>query len=291
MTTRRSGVVRRLARGVVLVVAFLVAAIGVMAIAVRSANASITTESATATVAPRSGEYVEPECATGTVPIGAGFAVGGFDTVEGGVLPTASRVYAPVTGAATYGLNLSDTATGRLTGHIYCDSEPRDVKTRWAHIAVPLHTARTVTANCAADRRLISGGFVVAYGDEVVPYRSLKYRNGWRISAYNSDVSPGIYVAAFAVCQAHGPQLKATAESAMTNATQYHGLATVRPTCPAGTKPLSGGFSGHLSASGPPSGVAPLASERVNGGWRVTGWALSATVDAQLTGYAYCASG
>jgi hypothetical protein len=254
-----------------------------------AASATITTESATKAAAPGGGAYVEPQCVGGTVPIGAGFAVGGFDTVHGGILPTASRVFAPVTGAATYGLNLSDSTTGTLTGYVYCDTEPRDVKTRWATVVLPINESRTVTANCAAGRRLISGGFVVAYGDAVLPYRSLKYRNGWQLSAYNlSDSSTDI--TAFAVCQAHRPPLQTTVESAMTNPAQYHGLATVEPKCPPGTRPLSGGFDGHLSTSGA-RGVAPLASRRVAGGWRLTGSARSATVDAKLTGYAYCEPG
>ena len=129
------------------------------------------------------------------------------------------------------------------------------------------------------------------YGHPILAYRSRKYRNGWQISAYNSSVSAGTYITAFAVCQAHGPQLQTSAESAMTNPAQYHGLATVEPACPAGTRPLSGGFDGHLSTSGSPRGVAPLTSKRIAGGWRLSGSAVSATVDARLTGYAYCEPG
>ena len=270
---------------------FLTAA-ATLAMSGGSASAAIATESATATVVPGDAADVEPTCAAGDAPISSGFRVGGFDTVEGGVLPGASRVYVPSPSwqSETDGYNFSDAVTGTLTGYIYCDSEPRDVKARFATAPLMPHASGTVTANCPADRRLISGGFRAEYNDQVVPYRSLKYRNGWRVSAHNYN-GPSVYIAAFAVCQANGPQLKATSESATTNATQYHGLATVRPQCPAGTTPLSGGFDGHPTYPGAGRGVVPLASKRTADGWRVTGWSRSATRDAKLTGYVYCASG
>jgi hypothetical protein len=167
--------------------------------------------------------------------------------------------------------------------------QPRDIVMRFAAVAMSPGTSRTMTATCPPGTRVIGGGFVASYSDDgFVTYRSKKVRNGWRISVYNPPgASYSAWVHSLASCQDHGPQLKTGVASATTNPAQYHGVATVEPTCPAATRPISGGFDGHIVSS-PSPGVAPLVSRRLPDGWRLSGSSVSPTVDAKLSGFVYC---
>jgi hypothetical protein len=271
---------------------FAVASIGAvaaLAMCAHSAGASITTASETATIGSGSTGYVDVDCPSTDVAVSAGFRVGGFSTVHGGVLPTASRIsYSPSTSSSAFGVNRSG-SDGTLTDYAYCDTEPRDIVWRFAAVVLSPGTSRTMTANCPSGTQVIGGGFVAGYDDQgFITYRSQKFGNGWRISVHSppgADYSS--YVHSLATCQDHGPLLETRVAKATTNPQQYHGLATVEPTCPAGTRPISGGFDGHIVGS-PSPGVAPLVSRRLADGWRLSGWSVSPTVDAKLTGFVYC---
>jgi hypothetical protein len=268
---------------------FIAAGLAAAALLVFSApaGASIVAASNSVSIGPNTFAPVAAPCPSGTDPVSAGFQVGGFDTVEGGVLPTTSRRSAA--GSNAIGGNYSDSATGALTDYAYCDTSSRNIVTRAASVNLPADVPKSATAMCPEGTKVISGGYVTISGGsgvEVFPYRSRKALNGWRASAVDFG-SGGGTLRALAYCQNNGPTLESNSASQMTNPAQYHGLATVEPSCPAHTRPISGGFDGHYDPS-PQRGVAPLTSKRVAGGWRVSGSSTSASVDAQLTGLVYC---
>jgi len=260
---------------------------GFAALATSTAGASIEARSNTETIQPGGAGDSSATCPGGSTAISSGFGVGGFNTVSTGLVPTASRVNAP-DDTDVFGVNRSNAKAGTLTGYAYCDTSAPEVVTRVAWRLLPVDSARTIRAGCPDGTRLISGGFVGSYDELVYPYRSKKVRNGWRVSAYNPPGGVARNVKALAFCEPRGRALRVGVASAVTDPSQAHGLATVEPTCPDATLPVAGGFDGHLVTSPPPSGVVPLESRRVAGGWRLTGWSLSTTSDAQLTGFVYC---
>jgi hypothetical protein len=271
---------------------FAVASIGAvaaLAMCAHSAVAAITTASDTATVGSGTTEYVDVDCPGSSVAVSAGFRVGGFSTVNGGVLPTASRITytASPSSSSVFGVNSSG-SDGTLTDYAYCDTEPRDIVWRFAAVVLSPGTSRTMTANCPSGTQVIGGGFVAGYDDQgFITYRSQKFENGWRISVHSPPGTDSSYVHSLATCQDHGPLLETRVARATTNPAQYHGIAAVQPTCPPATRPISGGFDGHVVGS-PSPGVAPLVSRRLADGWRLSGWSVSPTVDAKLTGFVYC---
>lgn len=271
------------------VLAGLVAAVAVLAIGASSASAVIQTASNSVTIAPGVVKPVSAACPGGTNPLSAGFAVGGFDTVDDGIVPMTSRRISG--GTSAIGRNNSESVTGTFTDLAYCDTEPRSIVTRAATVALPADTSRTATALCPDGTKVVSGGFVMtrsSASSKPFPYASRRVANGWRVSALSFTDSGTLR--ALAYCESGGPNLTAVSESDTTDPSQYHGLATATPDCPGGTRPISGGFDGHYSATPYFHAVAPLVSRRIAGGWKVSGWSVSATVDGTLTGYAYCES-
>jgi hypothetical protein len=267
-----------------------VLALALLCLVVPTAGASIVTASNSMTIGPGMSKPVAASCPVGSDPLTAGFSISGFDTVEGGIVPTRSQRTAD--GSIAKGENYSSVATGTLTDYAYCDTDSRAIVVRAANVTLPQDLRRTATATCPEGTKVVSGGYVTTPSaggglGTVFTYRSRKVQNGWRASAFNVESDPAA-LKALAYCQQAGPNLQAGTESAMTNPAQYHGLATVTPTCPPSTRPVSGGFDGHYVTTPSQNGVAPLTSRRIAGGWAVTGWSLSATVDAQLTGFVYC---
>jgi hypothetical protein len=233
--------------------------------------------------------WTDPRCPAGSVPLSAGFSPGTPGSGLDLMIMTTSRIDHYYAGATAAGY---DPNGGSLTGYVYCDTESRDAHLRFATVALPMYASRAVTASCPSNRRVISGGFVAGNGSSaaIVPYRSRKESNGWQVAAHNST-DPNGFVRAFAVCQAQGPKLSSIFASARTNPNRNHGLATVEPQCPDGTRSVSWGFNGTPTAPGSLSLVAPLVSERVASGWRLTGWGLSPTDHGRFTGYVYCEPG
>jgi hypothetical protein len=263
--------------------------VAALAMCVPSAGAAIKTASTTSTIAAGTARNVFVDCPEGTVAVSAGFRVGGFSTVDGGVAPTASRItYTSRTpGSNAFGVNASD-SDGTLTDYAYCDTEPRDIVTRIASTRLSPGLYGTVTANCPRGTHVIGGGFVATYGnDSLVTTESRRLLNGWSVEVYNRAPHAS-YIKSLATCQDHAPKLEMGFARATTDPAQHYGVATVEPSCPPATRPVSGGFNGQRAASSADGTAAPLTSRRLAGGWRLTASAISPEVDATLTGFVYC---
>src|SRR4051812_6893357 len=105
--------------------------------------------------------WTDPRCPAGSVPLSAGFSPGTPGSGLDLMIMTTSRIDHYYAGATAAGY---DPNGGSLTGYVYCDTESRDLHLRFATVALPMHTSRTVTASCPSNRRVISGGFVAGDG-------------------------------------------------------------------------------------------------------------------------------
>jgi hypothetical protein len=259
-------------------------ALGLLALAVPDASASIETASHSLDINPGGTRSPAATCAPGTVPVSPGFSVAGFTPVKGGIVPFASQRTAG--GSSATGRNVSPSVTGTLTDYAYCDTDPRTIVTRSSQAGLPVNHARTVSASCPAGTTLLSGGYKVTNGPHAsgAAFRSRKVAGGWTAAAYNGGPGQST-LRVFAYCQRNGPQLQTRAATA-TIPMQKMGSAQAK--CPAGTRPVAGGFDGHLVISPSPTGALPITSVRTAGGWRITGFSVSEGPSAQLSVFAYC---
>jgi hypothetical protein len=249
------------------------------------AGAAIQTSSKSVPVLSGKTASVEATCATGTVPVSAGFASSFFNFLQGGLVPVGSVRLDD--GSRAIGTNAGGPPR-TLTDYAYCDTKPRVVVTRSSPpVQLPPGSQRTATASCPTASVPISGGYRFRNGSNGsgAAVESRRVRGGWEVSGYNGSGSAASTLTAVVHCQKHGAPLEGQS-SKQTLGTFDTGSA--QTPCPAGTRIVSGGFNGHLRTLSTSLRVAlPLASRRVQNAWRVTATSADSPT-AVLTAFAYC---
>lgn len=271
---------RRLAVGV-LIAGATFALVGAVA------GAGIKTESERTTIASQQIGATTAHCPRGSEAVAGGFASPGFDPdfVDASILPSASK-RGRHRAWKTMGFNFGG-ATGKQVGYAYCDTHEPGLKAKSETTSVPPFSIRSATARCPGGSEAVSGGFwgfgpLDAY---VVPSTSKRVGDDrWKVAGFNNDPDNPEELKAFALCDKHGPGLKA--ESAQVTVPD-NATRSATANCGRGKKAYSGGYAGQVNPD--PGGPFTFKSERTKGGdWKATAEGEPPTGGGRLTVFAYC---
>jgi hypothetical protein len=284
--------VRKLAIGVLI-------AGGAIAIVGGIATAKIKTRSKSTTIAADSNGKANARCPRGSEAVSGGFAAPGFDPTfaQRAILPHKSK-RGDDRKWKTQDHNFG-TQSAKLKSIVYCDTHMRNLRVVSEDEPVPSLTTDWVTVPCPVGSVAVSGGWASAYGQDggnVVHMSRRKGERKWKVSAFNQDRTDTEELVAYAYCDKHGPNLRATSANVNVPSGEKR---SAKANCRDGEKAYSGGFKGEVG--GPrdrggrlrrPSSIAagPFAftSKRTGGGdWK--GKAVgNGRGTHQFKVYAYC---
>lgn len=195
-------------------------------------------------------ESATAKCKPGTRAVSGGFDAP--DSEAAGATPRNLAFLSQRTGKRgwTAGAGNPGSEAGDWIVFAYCSDSLPKLKSRSATVSVAGDGANTATAKCPKGGEAVSGGFLAqdeSDDDDPFPFESRRVgKRKWQVSARNFREDP-VQLTAIAYCAKRKLGLKAATTEVTHTAPDTNVEAEAR--CKKGTKAVSGGFDGELTAN------------------------------------------